>query len=306
VNAEEIAKNPEFMSPPGATPLYCRPDEPMRDLPYRSNKIYWVVYGKDVHKAAVSAAVRKVVQETGTEVPVEHEGKDYTTSVLKRIIAKEPGAQVLGAEIKKDGTVEVFLYDGPTELIESQKVECAGCDKDTLAEKVKQTTTLVLSHCFGESCARVGRSRAPAEACRPFEVLRCEGLPEESIPLVPTAPDASSSSNAASALTVSPGIAKLTKGLIWGVFAAGAATTAGLLAANYAGAGQLSSNKTIGHDILLPAAGAVGGVSLLILGAALPLTIVMDRATAQRHQSAVSSASATPPVIGSLSLQCPN
>ncbi len=250
--------------------------------------------------------MRKVVQETGTEVPIEHEGKEYTVPVLKKILAKEPGAQVLGAEIKKDGIVEVFLYDGPTELIEVQKAECPGCDRDTLAEKVKQTTMLVLSHCFGESCARVGRSRAPAEACRPFEVPRCEG-PDDSVALVPVASDAEGTpAGTVTGPEISPRMTRLTKGAVWGLFAASAATTAALLAANYTGAGRVSAPQGTTSDILLPAATATGILSVIALGVAIPTTIIVDRATHPPRPPTGSNDPAKTQAMGSLLLQCPN
>lgn len=55
-------------SPPGSTPLYCQQEPAQAKLPPRSGKIYWVVYGKDHHKPAVKSAVRKLVQQIGTDV----------------------------------------------------------------------------------------------------------------------------------------------------------------------------------------------------------------------------------------------
>lgn len=307
INASEIAQYGMVTSSPGTTPMYCKPEEPLRELPQRSNKIYWTVFGKEHHQEAVRATVRKLVQLTGTEVPFEHQGKEYTLPVLRKIIAKEPGAQVLGAEVQANGKVEIFLYDGPTELIEIQKVECDACDKDSLTDQVRQTTTAILSHCFGDSCARAVRSRPPAEACRPFEVQRCGGAGDEAIPLVAATPDTSAGSSTQAAPTISPGLAKLAKGAVWGIFAASAATTAALVAANFSSAGQVDAGGgTTISNLMLPGIQATSVITIISLGLAIPTTIVLDRSTTGRSSGSVGSKRASEPSLGTLAIQCPN
>lgn len=306
VNASEIAQSSAIIAAPGSTPSYCQPEEPMRDLPPRNNKIFWVAYGKEPHKDAIRTAVRKVVQLGGTEVPFEHEGKEYTLPVLRKVIAKEPGAQVLGVEIQSNGKLEVFLYDGPTELIEIQKVECDGCDRDTLVEQVRQTTLSVLSHCFGESCARVGRSRPPAEACRPFEVPRCDG--REPFPLV----SAGSESGAGASLPplerngpeISPRLARLTKGVVWGTFAVTAATSVALFIANATSAGSVQSGNARADNLYLLPASVMAGVSGVLLGIAIPTTIIIDRDSMHAPPTSLEFGRSSSN-LGAIGLQCP-
>lgn len=307
VNASEIAQNGDFRAAPGTTPIYCQAEEPLREYPPRSNKIYWTVFGKDYQKDAIRVAVRGLVQQSGTEVPFEHEGKGYTVSALRKVIAKEPGAQVFGAEIQGNGKLEVFLYDGPTELIETQKVECDACEKELLIEQVRQTTLSVLSHCFGDSCARVGRARAPAEACRPFEVPRCGGAGDEAIPLVAATSDTSAGSSTQAAPTISPSLAKLANGAVWGVFAASAATTAALVAANFTSAGQVDAGggKTV-SNLMVPGIQATSVITIIALGVAIPTTIVLHRSSTGRSSGSVGSKRASEPSLGSLAIQCPN
>jgi len=280
-NAVQIALHPEFGSPPSATPIYCQADADTKEQPPRSGKLFWVVYGKDHNKPALTAAVRKLMEKAGGEVQFQHEGKEYTLPVLKKVASKEPGSQVFGAEIQDKGVVELFLFDSPTERTEVQRVECEACSKDDLVEKVRQTTMQLLAHCFGENCARVGSSRAPAEACRPFEVLSCGDSP---IPLSVDAAGADSSKPAGP--EISPRLARLTKGMVWGLFAAGAATTAALLAANYAGPGQIAGATYQQDNRLLAPALTAGGLSLLTLAVAIPTTIIVDRASPQKRAAA--------------------
>jgi hypothetical protein len=297
VNAAELAQYPNFGAVPNEIPIYCQPEQAPKELPARSNKIFSVVFGKEYGKAAITAAVRKTVQQTGTEVPLVHQGQQYSLEVFKKIVAKEPGAQVLGAEIKNNGVVELFLYDDPTELVESQLVECPACSVDLLAQQVKQATISILSHCFGDSCARAGRRRPPAEACRPLETLQCGSV--ASLLLTSAARTSHDGEKKSGGMfhdaTMSPSLAKLGKGVLWGLFAAEAAATATLLIADFSG-------PPAARDTLLPAAGATGAISLLTLGAAIPLTILFDRASAPRPATR-----ATPPPSSAqqLLLQCP-
>jgi hypothetical protein len=296
-NAAELALHPDFGPAPGPTPIYCQPEPAMKELPVRSGKVYWVVYGKDHHKAVVTATVRKLVEKMGGDIQFQHEGKEYTLPVLKKVVAKEPGSQVFGAEIQDKGVVELFFYDDPTELTEVQRVECEACDKDDLAEKVRQTTTQLLSHCFGDNCARVSRSRAPAEACKPFEPLHCGDLP------LALNADGTPAGDAMAGPEISARLARLSKGAVWSLFAAGAVTTAALLVANYAGPGQYKGATFAHVDTLLNAAWATGGLTFLALGVAIPTTIIIDRASPRKPPAAhaESARGAALPLI-----QCPS
>lgn len=273
-NAQDLIENPQYGLTLDTTPNYCRPDAPQKERTARSNKILWVVYGKDHNKSLVSSTVRKLVQSTGTEEPFEHVGKEYTLGVLKKIVAKDPGAQVFGAEIQGNGVIELFLFDGPTQLTQNQMVECPSCDKEELAEKIRQAGTQLLSHCFGDDCATAGttRARPPAEACAAFPVPQCGG---KGRPAMEPSPSASA---APAPIEISPRLARIAKGAVWGVFAANAVASAALLAANYAGAGRRDVGLGDTTDVLAPAAGALGGAALLSLAVAIPVTIAVNRA----------------------------
>lgn len=299
VNAAELMQHPNLGAAPGPLPMYCHSDAPMKDLPPRSGKIFWVVYGREVNKLAITMIVRKQVQKNGPDVAFQHVGQDYSLGVLKRIIGKEPGAQVLTVEILPDGVVELFLYDDVTELTEVKRVQCAACDRDSFLEQVKSAALNILSHCFGDSCARAGRSRAPAEACRPFEAPRCDGV-ETTMSLVDV-PQPAAPVSAKQPPEMSPRLARLTKGAVWSFFAASAATTAILLAANYGPAGRVQVGSSTANNALLPAVGATAALSLISLGIAIPTTILVDRAASGRTETRRTSESSAPVAP---SLQC--
>jgi hypothetical protein len=304
INAAELAQSGTIETP-GSTPIYCRPDAPVKEPPPGSNKIFWTVFGKEHHKEALRATIRKLVQQTGTEVPFDYEGKDYTTASLRKVIAKEPGAQVFGAQIQGNGKIEIFLYDGPTELLEVQNVDCDACDKDSLMQQVSQTGLSVLTHCFGDSCAQASHARPPAEACRPFEIPRCGGAGGEQLPLVPSRPDSKPPTSPAS-FEVSPSAAKLIKGAVWGFFASSAVTTAALLATNYTSAGHVDAGSQTVSNLMLPGAAATGVLTIISLGIAIPTTILIDRSTAGQSSGAADHKKSAEPSLGSFLMQCPN
>jgi hypothetical protein len=304
VNAAEIAQYPSFTLPPGNIPTYCQPAPIMQELPARSGKIFWVVYGKEQpgNKAAITAVVRQQLQKSGPQIPFQHDGREYTLGILKRIVAREPGAQVLTVEAQGNGVVELFLYDDATELTEIERVECAACDRDSLFEQVKQATLNLLSHCFGESCARAGRSRAPAEACQPLVATRCG---DEALPLLLGGPSASAAASQERPVA-SAGIAKLTKGAVWSLFAASATTTAILIAADFTAASRVQSSSGASVNLLLPAIGATSALTILSLGIAIPTTIIVNRAAPPGQQRGASSRHSPGPAAQALGIQCPN
>lgn len=290
--------------PPSATPFYCRPVEAAPAQTPMSPKVYWVVYGKEHHRAAISSAIRKTLTDSASiEVPMEHIGRDYTPALLKKALAKDPAAQIIGAEVQAGGVVQMFIYDGRSEKLEQQTIECPSCDKEELAAQIRRATVLMLSQCFGDKCAESGvtQGRAPKLACTPFQELRC-GDPQYRAVLPPGA----SSSLAASApatTILTPGFARTVKGLSWGAVALSGAATIGLLAANYAGAGSsvVESRLQVGNSLLTPA-WVAAGATLVTLGVAIPLTIMVDRAG--RPVSA-NPASPSPGPRTATGIQCP-
>lgn len=301
-NALQMLQNPQFGVSLEVTPQYCKPEPSRSERPPSSNKIFWVVYGKEHHKSVVSAAVRKLVQKTGTERPFDHVGKEYTLGVLKKVIEAEPGAQVFGAEIQDKGNIELFLFDGSTQLTQTQLVECQNCDKDDLAEKIRQAGAQLLSHCFGDDCAASGvtRARPPMEACAPFPEPQCGG--RSAAQLLQT-PQSTKPSGPAGPPEISPRLAKITKGALWGMFAATAVATGGLLAANFADFSQVQGQRATVTNQLLPAVGGMAGASLLSLVIAIPTTLLIDRGSPR--EQAVAGPTAPPSGTKQASLQCP-
>lgn len=296
-NSAQMLLNPPFGVVLDSTPQYCKAEPVQPERQPGSNKIFWVVYGKEHHKAAVTASLRKLVQGTGTEEPFEHVGKEYTLGVLKKIVAKDPGAQVFGAEIKEKGAIELFLFDGPTLITQTQMVECPGCEKEELAEKVRQAGMQLLSHCFGDDCGGGGvtRSRPPAEVCVPFLAPQCGGGP---LLLSP-----GTGGDGSRAPEISPRLARLTKGAMWGVFAGTAAGSVALLAANFSGAGLKDVGVGERNNTLLAPAAAMGVASLLVLGVAIPVTILVDRAALASNAPAMRTSAL--PAGKAAGLQCP-
>lgn len=297
LGAAELAQHPAFGVPPSSTPAYCL-NEPVAQMAPRG-KTFWVVYGSPLLRPAVAAVVRRAVQQVGPELQVQPigAGREYTLPILKRIVARQPGAQVLVTEVQASGAVELFLYDDATEQTEIQKVQCPGCGREELLEQVRQAAVSLLSRCFGDSCSHLGRSRAPAEACRPFAAPQC-GVADPAVlwPMPEAAP-------AAPPPRASRGVARVTKGAVWSIVAAGAVTTLALLVANYSGPGQYQGANFTVSNRLLPAVGASAGLTAAALGVAIPTTIFVDRAAAPRPAPMPSSSPTAPAVRF---MQCPN
>lgn len=297
LGAAELAQHPAFGVPPSSTPAYCL-SEPVAQLAPRG-KTFWVVYGNPLLRPAVAAVVRRAVQQVGPELQVQPigAGREYTLPILKRIVARQPGAQVLVTEVQASGAVELFLYDDATEQTEIGKVQCPGCAREELLEQVRQAAGSLLSRCFGDSCSHLGRSRAPAEACRPFAAPQCGVADPAALWPMPEAVPAAPQPRA------SRGVARVTKGAVWSIVAAGAVTTLALLAANYSGPGQYQGANFTVTNRLLPAVGASAGLTAVALGVAIPTTIFIERAAAPRPAPI---SSALPPAPAVHFMQCPN
>lgn len=295
INANHLAQNPVWGPTPGPIPTYCNQRQPTEQPPH-SNTIFWTVFGRDQHKATLTATIRRVAQEVGTESALDQPVK--TLPEFKRATAKDPGAQILGAEIQGGGNIELFLFDGPTARTEVQRIECPACDKDELSEKLRQSARLLLTHCFTENCAgRVAYAPAPADACVPFDALQCgEGSGVAMTTANVSMPDASGPE-------ISPRLASITKGVLWGLVGVGAATTATLLAMNYSSLGTVIVDGQGVRNSLLPGAATAGALTALTLGVAIPMHIVLSSATAPRSSSA---SFGTNDRTASSSLQCPN
>lgn len=288
---------------PSAMPFYCQPVEAAPAREPMSPKVYWVVYGKEHHRAVLSSTIRKTLTDSASiEVPMEHIGRDYTPALLKKALVKDPTAQIIGAEVQSGGVVQMFIYDGRSEKLEQQTIECPNCDKEELATQIRRATVLMLSQCFGDKCAESGvtRGRTPKLACTPFRELQCGDPQYRSTP-----------SGAFSALTTSapattlltPSFARTVKGISWGLVALSGAATVGLFAANYADVGSFVVENRLQHgNRLLNPAWALAGATLLTIGAAIPLTIMVDRAG---RPASANPAAPSPGPRAAAGIQCP-
>ena len=267
---------------PSTLPLYCQSD-PARAKPAASapaSRVYFVAYGDRGPRASVSAALRQLVQESGREaqpVPTRQEADAYTLPVLRRITSKSAGAQVLGAEVLSEQKIQLWLFDSGTQQTAGQAtpIECPGCDRDAMIQKLRTEAKALLGACFGESCtSKFNVMQAPKEACEPLPALRC-GRPANTasgvLPLSSELPGAGQD-------VVSPRLARLTNGALWSIFAASTAASAGLLIANYSGVGTIeSSTAKLNNNLLLPG-GIMAGMAALTLAIAIPTTVVLSRA----------------------------
>jgi hypothetical protein len=267
--------------------------------------VYFVAYGSRGSHAALANVLRQAVQDAGREalpVPSRQEAETYAISVLRRITGKSEGAQVLGAEILSDQKVQLWLFDSTTGQTAGQPtpLECPGCDRDALAQKVKAEATTLLRSCFGESCTKkLDVLRAPKEACEPMAAARCESGAQTA-----GMPSHSAGSVDESQAEISPRMARITKGALWGLFGAATVTSAGLLIANYTALGTSESNRSVVHNTLGLPSGIMGGMALLTLVVALPTTVVINRATMTRSQNALQKSASGRP--DKAILQCPH
>lgn len=291
-----LAEQPSFAEgAPGLTPMYCQKSAAQAPSSGPTvSKIYVILSNDLKHKSAVSALIKQRLQSIAIESVQSHaDSSSITLADLTKMTSKEPGSQVLVVE-GKTGKVEVSLFDGATQRTEAREIDCQHCDKDELIVQVKGAINSLLAHCFGDQCgSSTSAERVPPEACQPFQILRCGGG-DDAADTGPNLSVGSSGMTPTSAAVSSP-TTTLAKGLLWGLFGVGAATSLGLLAANYTSAGTVLGPTDQTHNVLIPAAGATGGLSLLALAAAIPVTILSARES-RPNQSASTSATLPDPI----------
>ena len=288
--ADRIRRQPKFGVAVGAEPTYCsaatgevRPDP-------RRSKLYFVAYGDGKGRAQVQAGVKDMLGDTLRPVhPVAGEKKQYSHDDLMHILGQQKEGQVLGVELYKEGGAQVWLFDGLTEHLASQEVKCKECKTEDLLESIRSTLPALWGHCFDTQCSlTVGHPPASADACEPTKELTCSEAPLSAGP-----------AGAASAATPAPGIdpklAKLVKGTLWGLFAAGAATSAALTIINGTPLADAPGLANTRGD----AAWTAIGLSAAILAVTIPVHVAVSRAE-KRSLRAVSPAGPT------IQLKCPN
>lgn len=291
--ASALLEHPSFdTAAPSAIPIYCQRTgvASARTASRTSNKIAVVIIGEARQKNALRESIKDHLRILGRQsVFPQVERKQLGIEELRRLLDGDKNAQVLVIEATPQGA-DLSLFDGATELTEPQNIACEGCDARQLTDKVKTGSGVLLDHCFGEGCAGADtRSAPPPEACSPFPVPGgvSLGAPISSEP----------------GYQIDPRFAKRTKGALWGLFAATAATSISLAIANsfvknyYDIQGVTPDNMPIvirnkGFDnILANSAWTAAGISVGILAVNIPLTIALNRATpAHRELSTTKNA----------------
>lgn len=275
-----LAEQPSFSEgTPGLTPMYCQQSAASAPSAPLVSKIFVILSNDLKHKSAVSTLIKQRLQSIAIEPVQSHaDSASLTLADLTKMTTKEPGSQVLVVEGKAGGKIEVSLFDGTTKRTEAREIDCQHCDKDEVIIQVKGAVNSLLAHCFGDQCgSRTSAERIPPEACEPFQILRCGGGVDDLDHVASSPTPVSSSAMTTRTTGVLSPAAKAGRGMLWGLFAAGAATSIGLLAANYTSAGTEVGPSTRSHNLLTPAAGATAGLSILILAGAIPVTVLAGR-----------------------------
>lgn len=290
-----LVEQPSFSEgAPGLSPMYCQKNGAGAAASSPTvTKIHLVLSSDLKHKGAVSALIRQRLQSIAIEPVSSHaDSASLTLADLTKMTSKEPGSQVLVVEGKPGGKVEVSLFDGATQRTEAREIDCQHCDKDELLVQVKGAVNALLAHCFGDQCgSSTSAERVPPEACQPFQILRCGGGEDVADAAVP---GSAAGTATVSAMSASAPITRLGQGLLWGLFGASAATSIGLLAANFTSAGKLVGPSDRFSNTLGPAAGATGGMALLALAAAIPFTVLSARESKPLQSSATGSGPTDP------------
>lgn len=301
--AGQLLDQPDWDNTPTATPFYCQGSARNTPAPAAASgeapkRVYYAVQAERGLKSGLTTALRQIVAEAGREavaVSARQEAETYTLGVLRRITGKTAGSQVLGVELLEGQKIRLWLFDSTTGQLAGpvQPLDCAGCSRDDMVAKLRTEATALLNSCIGDSCGQKSElTRAPKEACEPLPLSQCGGR-------AAALKIASKGAETPKGPTVSPEIARLVKGLTWGAFAVTAGTAAALFAANYTSAGRQDLGKFDAYDSLLAPAGATTGAAVLMLGVAIPLTVVVNRASA----SAEGRKATTTATLGGL--QCP-
>lgn len=279
-HVEHLLQAPRFASaiPASGQPSYCA--APAASVSAASTlPLFLTVYGDGKAKAALLAALKHQLGLLGRRVlPLPGESRSYSSDILRKIVAGHPGAQVLGAEVQKDGAVLLFLYDSASDQTDGRTLPCQDCDRDQHIAQTKQAVAELLDKCFGERCSTPAAHSAaapstppPPEACEPFPEATCSDATASGV-LPPR--------------HIDPTTAKLVKGALWGLTAATAATSIALFVADSAGAGTVADpNGPTIRDTLHWPAWAMAGTAVGLLAISLPITLVLNRATVLSRSS---------------------
>ena len=269
--AQALLQAPVFgVATPGTKPTYCDASAVRSSL--SAGPLFLTVFGEGKFRAQLHEALTEQLGLLGHKpLPLPGESRRFSKDVLVRAVAGQQNARVLGAEINKDGSVRLFLFDQVSALTYDRPVICAACEGAPSAERfipqIKQEVASVLEHCFSTSCAKTGLV-PPVEACTDFAEQTCPGLQALIAPQNQGLP----------MRHIDPTTAKLVYGGIWGLFAASSAAAIGLGVADLTSAGVVSGNGGRAEHVLLPPALVSIGTSAALLGVAIPTTLLLRRA----------------------------
>lgn len=265
--AGSLVSDPAAGAEPGPVPTFCRAaaTTPAARPPQRSEKVHLVLLGERRLREPVLTALRAKVKLSARELLIG-EGKSAAPEELKRALGSDPSGQALAVQADGEGAL-LTVYDGPTGQAAPLEIQCTGCDKEKLAEKVADGALKLLDTCFDDHCRQSQRGTAvppPPELCVPWTTPACggDGL----------------ATPAASSQTISPGLAKAIQGGVWGFFAAGAVTTAVLFGLNET-LTVSQGGKAFTGTLTQPAYTALG-FTALSLAVAIPTTVLIRRASA--------------------------
>lgn len=286
--AGSLVGDPATGQEPSPEPTYCRAlaAAPAPRSPQRSGKVHLVLLNERRGlREPVLTALRAQIKLSARDLLLA-EGKSAGAEDLRRALGNDPNGQALAVQADGEGAL-LTVYDGPTGQAAPLEIQCTGCDKEKLAEKIAQGALKLLDTCFEESCRQarsVGSTAAPPpEVCVPWQIPACG--------------EGGGVAPGSSAAIISPGLAKATMGTIWGLFAVTSATAVGLLVADRLTTVD-AGNQTVQGAL------AYGGWTATALAGAMfavniPLTIQIRRAAraAEVREAPARSAS---------SLRCPN
>lgn len=283
-------------------PAYCVPEN-VGSQPQGS--VLLTVTGEGRGKQAVSAvheAIRQQLTLRGhTLLPLPADSRTLSVTELQRIVEAQPGAQLVAIQLPRDGhsQAQILLFDQRSALGNQKMIPCPDCagDRELLITRLKTEVAALLDYCYGASCAdprhRPHGTQPSANACEPYpKDAACQQEPARAAPL--PAPSL--------ATPIDPKLARTLKALTWGLTAATTATSVALFALSGTGAGDhRAASRTELSYLLDPAAWAMAGSSLALIGISVPITLLLNRATPTENP-VPSSAHA----ITEVPIQCPN
>jgi hypothetical protein len=288
-----LIEHPQFGSPPGPTPSYCAAQSP---APAPSAGPIFVSIagpGDRQGKAALATALNAQLQALKRPVvALPGEIKSFDRDSLQRLVSSQKAARLLVVDLQKEAKASVTVFDPPSGASDSRALSCRDCDHTALALAVKEAVAELLDRCLGAQCA--GVAAAPPTACQPFPLASC-GSSALSALLDPQLSAAGPAGR-----HIDRGSARLVNGALWGLFAGSTVASGALLIAN-ATAGTYVDPKGIPiENALWRPAWTAAGISIALLGVAIPVTVLINKAITPSQASQAGTGSRSPASIACL------